>query len=272
MTEPTAPPTPGATDAQPTTAPPAYTKIQARLADESRSPLAKYQQLVVGSAGRWATLRYEMYACLAVNLGGALGLALRRMMAPRLLRSCGPGLVVGRGVTLRHPGRIELGQRVLISDGCTLDARCDEPVGIRLADDVSLGDRCALRCKDGRIDLGAGVGLGAEASVYAVAGNRIDIGHEVMIGPKAYLGGSQYHTQRHDLPIARQGHDPRGGVNVGPGAWIGAAAIILDGVRIGAHAIVAAGAVVTRDVPDYTVVAGVPARVMRNRREGSEVF
>ena len=271
MTKPTASPTPGTSDAQAGASQPAYRKVQARLADASLSPLGKYQGIVVGSRGLGATLRYELYTCLLVNLGGAIGLGLRRLAAPRLLNRCGPGLAVGRGVTLRHPGRIALGRRVLISDGCTLDARCDEPVGIDVGDDVSLGDRCALRCKDGRIEINAGVGLGAEASVYAVAGNRVRVGEEAMIGPKAYLGGSQYHTQRHDVPIARQGHDPRGGVDVGPGAWIGAAAVILDGINIGAHAIVAAGAVVTRHVPAYAVVAGVPARVMRDRREAGEV-
>jgi acetyltransferase-like isoleucine patch superfamily enzyme len=57
-------------------------------------------------------------------------------------------------------------------------------------------------------------------------------------------------------------------VTVGVGADIGMNASILPGVHIGAHAIVGAGAVVTHDVPEYAIVAGVPARVVRDRREG----
>ena len=57
-------------------------------------------------------------------------------------------------------------------------------------------------------------------------------------------------------------------VAVGFGADIGMNASILPGIHIGAHAIVGAGAVVTQDIPDYAVVAGVPARVIRDRRQG----
>ncbi|MEX0885733.1 MAG: acyltransferase [Phycisphaeraceae bacterium] len=244
-----------------------YTKVHARVTDASQPGLRKYQAIVVGSDGLWATLRYELYTALAANAAGAMGLVLRRWLYPRLFYRSRPGLVVGRGVTLRHPGRIAVGRNVLISDGCILDARSTGIIGIRIEDDVSLGDRCCLRCKDGRIDIGHHVGIGAEAGLYAVAGNRLRIADDVMIGPKVYLGGSQYHTGRTDITIAEQGHAPRGGIDVGRGAWIGAGAIVLDGVKIGAHAIVAAGAVVTHDVEPYTVVAGVPARPLKDRRE-----
>lgn len=54
-------------------------------------------------------------------------------------------------------------------------------------------------------------------------------------------------------------------VGIGPDAWIGHGAVVMGGVRIGTGAVVGAGSVVTRDVPDYTVVAGAPARVLRER-------
>ena len=62
------------------------------------------------------------------------------------------------------------------------------------------------------------------------------------------------------------------GIRVGKDVWICAHAVITDGVRIGDHAVVGAGAVVTRDVPDYAVVAGVPARVMGDRRSSPAMF
>lgn len=74
-----------------------------------------------------------------------------------------------------------------------------------------------------------------------------------------------------DLPGFEARYVKRGPIQVGDDAWIGAGAIILPGVSIGTGAIIGAGAVVTRDVPDWAVVAGVPARVVGDSRDGSPV-
>ena len=67
-----------------------------------------------------------------------------------------------------------------------------------------------------------------------------------------------------DKPIRLQGAT-RKGVEIGEDCWIGSKAVILDGVKIGNHVIVAAGAVVNRDVPDYAIVGGVPAKIIKTR-------
>lgn len=90
---------------------------------------------------------------------------------------------------------------------------------------------------------------------------RICIGSRVRIAPNVRL-----HAAGHDPgdPLLR---DSAADIVVGEDAWLGAAAIVLPGVRIGARAVVAAGAVVTDDVPEGAIVAGVPARVVRMREE-----
>ena len=60
---------------------------------------------------------------------------------------------------------------------------------------------------------------------------------------------------------------PSRGITVGPAGWLGAGAIVLDGVTVGPSAIVGAHAVVTQDVPAFAIVAGAPARVVRDRRQ-----
>ena len=92
-------------------------------------------------------------------------------------------------------------------------------------------------------------------------GRRFEIrtGSNVSIGPEASIL-----TLGHD-PQSPTFEDRGGDVVIGDRAWIGYRAIILPGVTIGEGAVVAAGAVVSRDVPDYTIVAGVPARPVGER-------
>ena len=87
----------------------------------------------------------------------------------------------------------------------------------------------------------------------------IDIGDDVMVGPNVQLVSSGHpldpETRRRSITTAP--------IRIGRGAWIAAGATVLQGVTVGDDAVVAAGAVVTKDVPPRTVVAGVPARVLR---------
>lgn len=245
-------------------------KMHSQITDESRSTLHRYQRLIVGSNRLGYTLKYELIMAIGGLAPGALGLWLRHKLYRRLLLRSGRGVFFGAGVILRHPSKLAVGDHVVIADGCLLDARGDSNRGIRLGDNVILGDRATLRCKDGDIVIGSNVGIGLHASLSAVGGNVLEIADEVMIGPYAYLGGASYHHDRLDIPISRQGQDLKGGIEIGYGAWIGARAVIMDGVRIGRDAIVATNAVVNKDVPDYAIVAGVPARVIRSRQAAPE--
>jgi len=90
--------------------------------------------------------------------------------------------------------------------------------------------------------------------------NMVSIGNHVMIGPSA-----QIYTAAHDLQAEarNQGWEVAKPIIIEDNVWIGGSAILLPGVRIGQNAVVGAGAVVTRSVPANTIVAGNPARVIR---------
>ncbi len=87
----------------------------------------------------------------------------------------------------------------------------------------------------------------------------IDIGDDVMVGPNVQLISSGHPLD----PATRRSQITTGPIRIGRGAWIAAGATILQGVTVGDDAVVAAGAVVTKDVPPRTLVAGVPARMIR---------
>lgn len=113
----------------------------------------------------------------------------------------------------------------------------------------------------GGITIGSGSGLGVNCRVHG----PLRIGDNVMMGPEVTILTHTHCIDRTDIPMGKQGSAVRE-VIIGDDVWIGMRSIILPGVRIGSGAVIGAGAVVTKDVPDYAVVGGVPARVIRYRK------
>uniref|UniRef100_UPI00313FFBA6 DapH/DapD/GlmU-related protein n=1 Tax=uncultured Nitrospira sp. TaxID=157176 RepID=UPI00313FFBA6 len=92
------------------------------------------------------------------------------------------------------------------------------------------------------------------------------IGDDVMMGPRVTIYGRDHCFDSIDVSMMDQGMGKYERIVIEDDVWIGANAIILKGVRIGKGTIVGAGAVVTKEVPPYSVVVGNPARVVRTRR------
>ena len=109
------------------------------------------------------------------------------------------------------------------------------------------------------------IGDHASVNAYAHLAGDITLGDHVMIAGSASIYGFNHGSARTDIPMHRQ-PNPSLGVVIEDDVWVGANALILDGVRIGAHSIVAGGAVVTKSVPPYSIVGGNPARLIRDRR------
>ncbi|MFC8620173.1 acyltransferase [Micromonospora purpureochromogenes] len=119
------------------------------------------------------------------------------------------------------------------------------------------------------IELGSNVDLGYRPTLIA-ARARIRIGNNVMFGPEVTIRGGNHRTDQVGLPmiaVQKQPGDERYdlGVTIEDDVWIGTRAVVLHGVTVGRGAVVGAGAVVTRSVPPYAIVAGNPARVIRLR-------
>ncbi|MEM8758171.1 MAG: acyltransferase [Planctomycetota bacterium] len=229
------------------------------------SALRTYQDTIVGSRSLLRLVRFELCQLLFGGLPGAAGLAARKLFYQGLFRGFGTGSVIGRGVVLRRPGRIGIGRSVVIDDACCLDAISDADEAIRIGDRTMLGYSTRLSAKMGRIEIGENTGFGAGVTVHAAVGGRVSIGSNVLIAGHVYLGGGQYHTDRTDIPIAEQGHVEGLELTIGDNCWIGANATVINGVTVGRDAIIAAGAVVTKDVPDFAIVGGVPASIIRIR-------
>jgi len=230
------------------------------------SALSRYQNVVIGRGGLLSTVYFELCAWLSI-IPGALGLWLRKIFWRRLFGSCGSGVVFGANVTLRHPHRIHLGDRVVVSEGVILDARNDGSGDvIRLGDDVMLANNTMISCKQGTVRIGHHVGLGAQTIVQSTSDCPVVIGDDVIVGPRCYIvGGGSYHIDRPDVPIRAQGIVPDGGCVIENDVWLGAAVSVLGGVTVKTGSVVAAGAVVNRDIEANSINGGVPARKLKSR-------
>lgn len=154
--------------------------------------------------------------------------------------------------TIMNERHIRIGEGTMIGPHATLSAGM-WPGQPGLNDTVlSIGDRCVI---------GRGSGI--------VAHTRVEIGNDVWTGHNVYITDQNHGYEDIASPISRQPCPPDRPVSIGDGSWLGFGVAVLPGSRIGKHVVIGANAVVTGDIPDYSVAVGSPARVVRRFVEGS---
>ena len=234
-------------------------RAQDQLFREGGGARAKYSALIVGRPGWGPLVKYELVLLVAQWVPGALGLALRKILYPRLLGACGRNVVFGQNVVIRHPHKIRIGNDVVIDDQCLLDAKGDSNAGIEIGSGVFIGRNTILSCKNGDIHVEDGANIGFNCEVFSAS--RVRIGRDTLLAAYAYLvGGDHDFSDRSKTVIEQERHSA--GIDIGAGVWIGAGATILDGMTVGDRAIIGASAVVRADVPAGATAVGVPARVV----------
>ncbi|MDR3357984.1 MAG: acyltransferase [Desulfovibrio sp.] len=134
---------------------------------------------------------------------------------------------------------------------------------MRLADGVRLGRGAFITAANGSLTLGEHVALSPCVHLSADDGH-IEIGPYTAIGPGTVLRAANHRFDRRNDPIMFQGHVP-GKIVIEENVWIGANCVVTPDVHVGRGAVVGAGAVVTRDVPPFVMVGGVPAKIIGQR-------
>ena len=237
-------------------------RAQDQLFAEGQSARQKYARLIVGREGWGPLLAYELVQLLSQWVPGALGLALRKALYPQLLGACGRNVVFGQHVVLRHPGKIRIGDDVVVDDNCLLDAKGDTNGGITIGSGVFIGRNTILSCKNGDIVIGKGANIGFNCELFSAA--RVELGAGALLAAYCYVIGGDHDWKDAGRPVLEQRRQAAG-VRVGAGAWLGAGVKVLDGVDVGDGAIVGAGAVVNKDLPAQAIAVGVPAKIIGAR-------
>jgi acetyltransferase-like isoleucine patch superfamily enzyme len=190
------------------------------------------------------------------------GIGLRALVYRLIMRL--EGLVaIEKGVRIRFADQVRLGKGVYLDEGVYLHA-C--PGGIEIGENTMVMHHAELHVYNFRNLPHAGIRIGRESLIgeFNVLRGQggISIGDRVYTSPLVQLAAVDHVFADPDRPFVEQGITAQG-IVVEDDVWIGAGAIVVDGVRVGKGAVVAAGAVVIEDVPDHTVVAGVPASVVK---------
>lgn len=182
------------------------------------------------------------------------------------LGKCAGKLFMGKNVTLRHPQLIKVGRSVIIEDFVTINALSE--YGVTIGNNVTIAKHTTIQCTGVIRNLGQGLIMGHNSALgaYSFIGAQggVNIGSDVIMGPRVSFHAENHNYEDTRIPIRLQG-ESRKGIVIDNDCWIGADSTILDGVHIGQGCIVAAGSVVTKSIPPYSIVAGVPARVIKQR-------
>ncbi len=210
--------------------------------------------------------RYALEQLLYLLVGWVptvIGIGLRGILY-RIIMNMEGLAAIENNVRLRFANHIHLARGVYLDQGVYLHA-C--PQGIRIGQNTIIMHGAVLHVYNFRGLPSSGIVIGRDSLVgeYSVIRGQggVKIGDRVYTSPFTQILAVNHVFYDPDRPFVEQGITAEG-IVIEDDVWIGAGAIITDGVRIGKGSVIAAGAVVTHDVPDHTLVAGVPARPVRN--------
>lgn len=176
--------------------------------------------------------------------------------------------LIGKDVTIRQASYIHVGRNFIAQDHCEINGLSQK--GLVFGDKVTIGSYAIIRPTNlygGKAGVGLKVGNNSSIGPYAYIGcsGYIEIGDNVMMSPRVSIYSENHNFSETEFPMIEQGVT-RSFVKIEDDCWIAANAVILAGVTVGKGSVVAAGSIVTKDVPPYSIVAGNPAKIIKNRR------
>jgi len=202
-----------------------------------------------------------------ITLGRLIPFVIRGCWEKLFLGASAGWVLVGKQASVRYANYLEAGKDLIIEDYAEINARSSRK--IILGNRVTIGKYAIIR--PGNLyggEMGEGLKVGDHSNIgpysYIGCSGHIEIGNHVMISPRVSIYAENHVFDEVTKTIKSQGV-ARKNVIIEDDCWIAANSIILAGVTIGKGSVVAAGSVVTTDVPPYSVVGGVPARLIKKR-------
>ena len=200
-------------------------------------------------------LRKEIYRChktFNIMLKNVIKKLITFIMCKIHGISCGQNCYIG--YNLKHVNNskskgVKLGNNVIIRPGCKMYTNSSN--GICIESYTEIGEYSTISCN-----------------------NKIIIEEGVLTGPHVFISDHNHNYENPKLPIYAQGisNAPNSKIIIGNGSWLGTNSVIVGNIHIGKHCVIGANSVVTKNIPDYCVAAGVPARIIKKYNFTTETW
>jgi acetyltransferase-like isoleucine patch superfamily enzyme len=189
------------------------------------------------------------------------GTYIRPIVYKSIFGNIGKGCLIERDVRIDNPSRIFLRDKVYIGENCLISPGSQKGE-IRFENDIFIAPLCGFKAFGGKISIGEHVHF--SRNTFINGRGDVEIEQDCLFGPNVVLMTTNHVFSDVDIPIRLQGVQSAP-IKIENDAWLGSNVLVMPGVTIKKGAVVAAGAVVTKDIPELCVAAGVPARVIKQR-------
>lgn len=223
----------------------------------------QYAARVYGSASVGRFLAQGAVLTLFSAFPTVAGCLLRGLVYRCILGGMGKRCFLEKNIRFFNPSGLYLSDRVFIGEGSLLDVGSGDSA-VRIGADSHLSRGVTIRTQKGEIRVGSQVNIGAGSFIYGYG--DIEVGDYCLLANGVELITGNHRADDIEKPMRFQGRDPDR-ISIGEDVWLGVRAMVMGGVTIGRGSIIGAGSVVTRDIPEYSVAVGVPARVIRSRKD-----
>ncbi|WP_462323580.1 acyltransferase [Desulfoplanes sp.] len=201
--------------------------------------------------------------CVFKNFPTILGTYIRPIVYKIIFKKIYSGCLIEKGVRFEIPKKITIEKNVFIGESCWIGAGTKEG-SIDIEENSFVAHRSTLAAQGGDIRIKKHVHISRGSYINGI-GNVV-IGNDCMVGPHVVLISGTHNYRDMNTPIRKQGSTKKM-IVIEDNVWLAANVNVMPGVRVGEGSVVGAGAVVTKDIPPYSIAVGVPARIIKSRRD-----
>jgi acetyltransferase-like isoleucine patch superfamily enzyme len=210
---------------------------------------------------------------LMINIIGLKFYTSIKLLAKKILclyhgvKKTGTNVFISPMAIVRHGYKIQLGDNVVVERGATLSVDREGKSFIDIGANSYFYSNCVIKASDGWIKIGNDCSVNEFAILFGgggLGGGGLEIGNDVRIAAHVRIVPMNHIYEDPKTPIRLQKIKAIG-IKIEDDVWLGVGSTVLDGVTIGKGSVIGAGAVVTKDIPPYSIAVGVPAKVIKKR-------